>query len=99
MNYRHQNTYILHYMKLQKSIKMASTICPESELEALGGCNGCSTDQLSDQVKRLTRILENESQKYEYLSRIIQYMLNYSLFHFHIRSCFADMLIQLMTLE
>lgn len=50
--------------KYEKSIKMASTICPESELEALGGCNGCSTDQLSDQVKRLTRILENESQKY-----------------------------------
>ncbi|KAF8379228.1 hypothetical protein HHK36_028659 [Tetracentron sinense] len=48
----------------QESCKKASIICPESEVEALGGCNGSTPEQLSAQLNRLNQRLQHESQRF-----------------------------------
>ncbi|XP_057952688.1 structural maintenance of chromosomes protein 6B-like isoform X2 [Malania oleifera] len=56
------------YEELEKSRKesseKASIICPESEIEALGGCTGSSPEQLSAQLNRLKQRLKRESERY-----------------------------------
>ena len=49
--------------KLQESCRKASIICPESEIEALGGCKS-TPEQLSAQLNRLNQRLQSESQRY-----------------------------------
>uniref|UniRef100_A0A2N9ED29 Rad50/SbcC-type AAA domain-containing protein n=1 Tax=Fagus sylvatica TaxID=28930 RepID=A0A2N9ED29_FAGSY len=57
-----------HYQELEKnrveSCRKASIICPESEIEALGGCDGSTPEQLSAQLTRLNQRLQHESQRY-----------------------------------
>ncbi|KAK4570872.1 hypothetical protein RGQ29_029649 [Quercus rubra] len=57
-----------HYVDLEKnrleSCRKASIICPESEIEALGGCEGSNPEQLSAQLTRLNQRLQHESQRY-----------------------------------
>ncbi|XP_059666932.1 structural maintenance of chromosomes protein 6B [Cornus florida] len=48
----------------KESYKKASIICPESEIEALGGCEGSTPEQLSAQLSRLNQRLQRESQRY-----------------------------------
>lgn len=48
----------------QESHDKASIICTESEVEVLGGCNGCSPEKLSNQLERLRQRHQNEAQKY-----------------------------------
>ncbi|KAK9292001.1 hypothetical protein L1049_019954 [Liquidambar formosana] len=48
----------------KESCKKASIICPESEIEALGGWDGSTPEQLSAQLNRLNQRLQHESQKY-----------------------------------
>ncbi|KAI3918712.1 hypothetical protein MKX01_042032 [Papaver californicum] len=50
--------------KLQESIKKATNVCPESELEALGGCAGETRVQLSAHLNRLKHRRDQESQRY-----------------------------------
>ncbi|KAJ9678693.1 hypothetical protein PVL29_020777 [Vitis rotundifolia] len=47
----------------KESCRKASIICPESEIEALGGCKG-TPEQLSAQLNRLNQRLQSESQRY-----------------------------------
>ena len=49
---------------LQESYKKASIICPESDLEALGGCEGSTTEQLSALLSKLNQTLQRESERY-----------------------------------
>lgn len=51
------------FVHLQESCKKASIICPESEVEALGGCGSRTPDQLSAQLSRLSQRLQNEAQR------------------------------------
>nr|DAD47780.1 TPA_asm: hypothetical protein HUJ06_017718 [Nelumbo nucifera] len=51
-------------VKRQESSKKASIICVESEIKALGGCDGTTPDQLSAQLSRLNQRLQQESQRY-----------------------------------
>ncbi|KAK2975813.1 hypothetical protein RJ640_022830, partial [Escallonia rubra] len=53
-----------HIMDLLESYKKASIICPESEIEALGGCTGSSPEQLSAPLSRLNQRLQHESQRH-----------------------------------
>ncbi|KAA8539789.1 hypothetical protein F0562_026481 [Nyssa sinensis] len=48
----------------KESYKKASIICPESEIESLGGCEGSTPEQLSAQLSRLNQRLRHESQRY-----------------------------------
>ncbi|GAV68085.1 SMC_N domain-containing protein [Cephalotus follicularis] len=47
--------------KRKESCKKASIICPESELQALGGWDGSSSEQLSAQLDRQNQRLQRES--------------------------------------
>ncbi|PSS33185.1 Structural maintenance of chromosomes protein like [Actinidia chinensis var. chinensis] len=47
-----------------ESYKKASIICPESDLEALGGCEGSTTEQLSALLSKLNQTLQRESERY-----------------------------------
>ncbi|KAG6659254.1 structural maintenance of chromosomes protein 6B-like isoform X1 [Carya illinoinensis] len=57
-----------HFRELEnirlENCKKASIICPEAEIEALGGCNGSTPEQLSAQLTRLSQRLRHESQRY-----------------------------------
>ncbi|KAM7499521.1 hypothetical protein LguiA_023935 [Lonicera macranthoides] len=48
----------------KESYRKASIICPESEIEELGGCSGSTPEQLSAQLSRLSQRLQYESQRY-----------------------------------
>jgi len=48
---------------LQESYEKASYICPESELEALGGCEDSSPEQLSAQLMRMNQRLQRAKEK------------------------------------
>ncbi|KAL5744271.1 hypothetical protein ACOSQ2_027387 [Xanthoceras sorbifolium] len=56
------------YQKLQlhrkESCRKASIICPESEIEALGGWDGSTPEQLSAHLNKLNNRLQQESQLY-----------------------------------
>ncbi|KZV51907.1 structural maintenance of chromosomes protein 6B-like [Dorcoceras hygrometricum] len=56
------------YRELEQNCKedhnKASIICPESEIEALGGCKESNPEQLSAQVTRWTQKLQRESQRF-----------------------------------
>ncbi|KAM7252281.1 hypothetical protein ACFE04_024164 [Oxalis oulophora] len=56
-----------HYQELvsnrEENSRKASIICPESEIEALGGWDGSSPEKLSTQLKRLSQTLQRESQQ------------------------------------
>ncbi|XP_051143758.1 structural maintenance of chromosomes protein 6B [Andrographis paniculata] len=56
------------YQQLDHSCKenrqKASFICPESEIEALGGCKESNPEQLSARLSRLSERLERESQRF-----------------------------------
>lgn len=47
-----------------ESYKKASIICPESDLEALRGCEGSTPEQLSAQLSRLNQRIQRESERY-----------------------------------
>ncbi|XP_069154385.1 structural maintenance of chromosomes protein 6B isoform X2 [Solanum lycopersicum] len=47
-----------------ESYKKASIICPESEIEALGGCDGSTPEQLSAHLARLSQRLQQESRRH-----------------------------------
>ncbi|XP_044506156.1 structural maintenance of chromosomes protein 6B [Mangifera indica] len=46
------------------SCRKASIICPESEIEALGGRDGSTPEQLSAQLNKLNQRLQHESQRH-----------------------------------
>ncbi|KAK9120624.1 hypothetical protein Syun_018241 [Stephania yunnanensis] len=48
----------------EESSKKASVICPESEVEALGGCEGKTPEQLSAHLDRLRQRLQRESERF-----------------------------------
>nr|XP_004240011.1 structural maintenance of chromosomes protein 6B isoform X1 [Solanum lycopersicum] len=48
----------------RESYKKASIICPESEIEALGGCDGSTPEQLSAHLARLSQRLQQESRRH-----------------------------------
>ncbi|XP_055810992.1 structural maintenance of chromosomes protein 6B-like isoform X2 [Solanum dulcamara] len=48
----------------RESYKKASIICPESEIETLGGCDGSTPEQLSAQLTRLSQRLQQESRRH-----------------------------------
>lgn len=48
----------------RESYKKASIICPESEIEAVGGCDGSTPEQLSAQLTRLSQRLQQESRRH-----------------------------------
>ncbi|KAK8964204.1 hypothetical protein KSP40_PGU012886 [Platanthera guangdongensis] len=48
----------------QENFKKASIICPECVVEALGGCSGCTPEQLSAKLIRLNQRLQHESRRY-----------------------------------
>ncbi|XP_077235428.1 P-loop containing nucleoside triphosphate hydrolases superfamily protein isoform X2 [Tasmannia lanceolata] len=48
----------------QESCKKASIICPESEVQALGGCSESTPEQLSAKLSRLMQRLQHENQRY-----------------------------------
>ncbi|XP_073111827.1 structural maintenance of chromosomes protein 6B [Elaeis guineensis] len=48
----------------QENFRKASIICPECEMEALGGCAGYTPEQLSARLNRLKQRLQHESQRY-----------------------------------
>ncbi|KAI4383059.1 hypothetical protein MLD38_008940 [Melastoma candidum] len=48
----------------KESCRKASIICAESEIEALGGWDGSTPEQLSSQLSRINQRLEHESQLY-----------------------------------
>ncbi|XP_075484074.1 structural maintenance of chromosomes protein 6B-like isoform X2 [Primulina tabacum] len=56
------------YRELEQNCKddrnKASIICPESEIEALGGCKESNPEQLSAQVTRWSQKLQRESQRF-----------------------------------
>lgn len=49
----------------KESCKKASIICPESEIEALGGCSDMNPEDLSAQLNRLNQRLQRESQRFQ----------------------------------
>lgn len=48
----------------QENFRKASIICPECEMEALGGCAGHTPEQLSARLNRLNQRLQRESQRF-----------------------------------
>ncbi|KAJ8542030.1 hypothetical protein K7X08_016896 [Anisodus acutangulus] len=48
----------------RESYKKASIICPESEIETMGGCDGSTPEQLSAQLTRLSQRLQQESRRH-----------------------------------
>lgn len=52
-----------HHRK--ESYRKASIICPESEVQALEGHEGCTPEQLSALLSRINQRLQRESQRYE----------------------------------
>lgn len=48
----------------RESYKKASIICPESEIETVGGCDGGTPEQLSAQLTRLSQRLQQESRRH-----------------------------------
>lgn len=48
----------------QESCKKASIICPENEVEALGGCAGSTPELLSAQVKTMHQRLQQENRRH-----------------------------------
>ncbi|MCD7450413.1 Structural maintenance of chromosomes protein 6A, partial [Datura stramonium] len=48
----------------RESYKKASIICPESEIETVGGCDGSTPEQLSAQLTRLSQRLQQESRRH-----------------------------------
>lgn len=48
----------------KESSRKASIICPESEIEALGGLNGSTPEELSARLNILNQRLQRESQQY-----------------------------------
>ncbi|KAH8513662.1 hypothetical protein H0E87_006796 [Populus deltoides] len=48
----------------KESCRKASIICPESEIEALGGCDGSTPEQLSMHLNKLNQRLQNECQQH-----------------------------------
>ncbi|TKW32168.1 hypothetical protein SEVIR_2G152500v4 [Setaria viridis] len=48
----------------QEYFEKASKICIESEVEALGGVAGSTLEQLSEEINKLTRRLQQESRRY-----------------------------------
>ncbi|THU65527.1 hypothetical protein C4D60_Mb05t04600 [Musa balbisiana] len=50
--------------KRQENFRKASIICPECEMEALGGFAASTPEQLSAQLSRLKQRLQHESQRY-----------------------------------
>nr|CAD1840132.1 unnamed protein product [Ananas comosus var. bracteatus] len=48
----------------QENFRKASIICSESEVEALGGCDGATPEQLSSKMNRLKQRHQKESQRY-----------------------------------
>nr|CAB3456476.1 unnamed protein product [Digitaria exilis] len=48
----------------QEYVEKASKICTESEVEALGGVAGSTVEQLSTEINKLTRRLQEESKRY-----------------------------------
>ncbi|KAJ0099895.1 hypothetical protein Patl1_19829 [Pistacia atlantica] len=55
---------MFYSLKFQDSCGKASIICPESEIEALGGRDGSTPEQLSAQLNKLNQRLQHESQRY-----------------------------------
>ncbi|KAF2315816.1 hypothetical protein GH714_040356 [Hevea brasiliensis] len=57
-----------HYQELEEnrkeSSRKASIICPETDIEALGGWDGSTPEQLSAKLYRLSQRLQHESQLY-----------------------------------
>ena len=51
------------HLLLQENVEKASTICPESEIEAIGGCDS-TMEQLNARLTTLKRRHERESQRY-----------------------------------
>lgn len=49
-------------VELQESCRKASIICPESEIEALGGLDDSTPEQLSAHLNKLNQRLQEESQ-------------------------------------
>lgn len=47
------------------SYEKASIICPESEIEALGGCGDSTSEQIQAHLKRLKLRLQQESQRHQ----------------------------------
>ncbi|CAA3008732.1 structural maintenance of chromosomes 6B isoform X1 [Olea europaea subsp. europaea] len=56
------------YQELEHNSKenrrKASIICPENEIEALGGCSESNPEQLSAQLSRMNQRLQRESQRF-----------------------------------
>ncbi|XP_065871539.1 structural maintenance of chromosomes protein 6B-like isoform X2 [Euphorbia lathyris] len=56
-----------HYRELEEELKenrgKASIICPETDVEALGGLDGRTPEQLSAQLNRVNQRLQHESQR------------------------------------
>jgi structural maintenance of chromosomes protein 6 len=48
---------------LQEYFEKASTICAESEVEALGGVEGSTLEQLSARIKKLKQKFQQESRR------------------------------------
>ncbi|XP_075083843.1 structural maintenance of chromosomes protein 6B [Nicotiana tabacum] len=48
----------------RESYKKASIICPEGEIETVGGCDGSTPEQLSAQLTRLSQRLQQESRRH-----------------------------------
>ncbi|XP_049405609.1 structural maintenance of chromosomes protein 6B isoform X2 [Solanum stenotomum] len=48
----------------RESYKKASIICPESEIETVGGCDGSTPEQLSAHLTRLSQRLQQESRRH-----------------------------------
>lgn len=48
----------------RESYKKASIICPESEIESVGGCDGSTPEQLSAHLTRLSQRLQQESRRH-----------------------------------
>ncbi|KAK1326454.1 hypothetical protein QJS10_CPA01g02770 [Acorus calamus] len=52
-------------LKRQENSKKASIICPENEVEALGGCAGITPEQFTMQLNKLKQRLQQESRRYD----------------------------------
>ncbi|XP_052174128.1 structural maintenance of chromosomes protein 6B-like isoform X2 [Diospyros lotus] len=52
------------FQSVKESHRKASIICPESDIEALGGCQGSTPEQLSAQLTRLNQRFQRESERY-----------------------------------
>lgn len=48
----------------KENYRKASIICPEDEIEALGGCGGSTPEEISAELSRLNRRLQHESQRF-----------------------------------